>query len=152
VVLVVAGVLAYALAAAVFRGELTPPEWLLFLGPAGVLLPGLVMTTVGIALLVAAALNRFRPRLATPAHRGGPAGAVAALGWALTCAGLSAAAYFGVATMVEQRSDPCLDASCNPYGYGVAALLGGFALVTLPVAVLLFGLAQVLRAPGVPVR
>jgi len=81
-----------------------------------------------------------RPRL--------PIGGSRLISYVSAAAGL----YFVIAMTVEERSPPCLDASCSLFGLAVASVLGVVALVGLPAAVLLFGLAQVLRAPGVPVR
>lgn len=139
-----------AVAALLFSGYRHPPEWLQWLGWPGFLLPGLLASAFGLALLV----RRPRGWLDSAADRraGAPTRVATSLAGLVAYLGAAAALYAVVTFGIVELAPPCLDASCNLFGMSVAGVLGVVALASGPVTVLLLGLAQVLEDPGRPVR
>jgi len=140
----VAGAGLDAVTALVFQGYWYPPAWLHWIGWPGFLLPGLLVSALGVALLVA------RPRgwydsdddhLDRPLVR-----VLSSVGWLVAYISGAAALYVAVAMTVQLVVPPCLNPSCILFGgFGAFVILGYVALLGAPVAVLLLGISQVLR-------
>lgn len=141
---VIGGTTGDAVAALVFSGYWYPPPWLHWIGWTGFLLPGLLLSAVGLGFLVG------RPRgwydsaddcLDRPLVR-----VLSSVGWLVGYISGAAGLYVTIVMIVQLVVPPCLDPSCILFGgFGAFVILGYVALVGGPVAVLLLGISQVLR-------